>query len=43
MKTKNTVIGALIRVTQSKWIQPAVLTLALAIVVLGVTGCSPHH
>lgn len=42
MKTKNTVIGALIRVTQSKWIQPALLTVAL-VVVLGVAGCDSGH
>lgn len=43
MKTKNTVIGALIRVTQSKWIQPALMTVALVVVVLGVAGCDSGH
>jgi hypothetical protein len=30
-------------VTQSKWIQPALMTLAILVAVLGVTGCKPHH
>ena len=42
MKIKNTLIGALIPLIQSKWIQPAFLTLGLA-VVLGVTGCDSGH
>jgi hypothetical protein len=43
MKTKNTLSSVIIAVTQSKWIRPAVMTLALVIAVLGVTGCQPHH
>lgn len=44
MKMKNTVITVIIAVTQSKWIRPALMTLALLLVaVLGVTGCKPHH
>ena len=40
---KNTVSTAIIAVTVSKWIRPAVMTLALLVAVLGVTGCQPHH
>ncbi len=43
MKMKNTVISAIIAVTQSKWIRPAPMTLAILVAVLGVTGCKPHH
>ena len=39
MKTKDTVIRRIIAVTQSKWIRPALMTLALIVAVLGVTGC----
>ena len=43
MKMKNTVVSAIIAVTQSKWIRPALMTLAIVVAVLGVTGCQPHH
>jgi len=43
MKIKHTVIGAIIAVTQSKSIRPALMTLAILVAVLGVTGCQPHH
>ena len=43
MKMKNTVISVIIAVTQSKWIRPALMTLAILVAVLGVTGCQPHH
>jgi hypothetical protein len=43
MKMKNTVIDVIIAVTQSKWIRPTLMTLALVVAVLGVTGCKPHH
>ena len=39
MKTKNTVIGALIGMSQSKWVQPALMMVAIVVVILGVTGC----
>ncbi len=42
MKIKNTFIGALIPLIQSKWIQPALVTDAITVVVFGVTGGSPH-
>jgi hypothetical protein len=40
MKTKNTVSSVITAVTQSKWIRPAVMTLALLVAVLGGTGCN---
>ena len=43
MKTENTAISAIIAVTQSKWIQPALMTLAILVAVLGMAGCNPHH
>jgi mannose/fructose/N-acetylgalactosamine-specific phosphotransferase system component IIC len=42
MKMKNTVISAIIAVTQSKWIRPALMTLAILVAVLGVSGCTKH-
>ena len=38
MKMKNTVIGVIIAVTQSKWMRPAPMTLAILVAVLRVTG-----
>ena len=43
MKMKNTVISVIIAVTQSKWIQPVLMTLAILATVLVVIGCQPHH
>ena len=43
MKMKSKVISVIVAVTQSKWMQPALITLALVVAVLGVTGCKPHH
>ena len=43
MKMKNSVLIKIIAVTQSKWIRPALMTLAILVAVLGVTGCKPHH
>ena len=43
MKMKNTVISVIIAVTQSNWTRPALMTLALLVAGLGVTGCQPHH
>jgi hypothetical protein len=42
MKMKNTVLNTIIAVTQSKWIRPALMTLALLTTLLVVTGC-PNH
>lgn len=45
MKMKNMAISIIIGVTQSKWMRPALMTLALVVALLGVTGCpqQPHH
>lgn len=43
MKIKNTFICAISALSQSKWLQPAILTLAVAIVLVGITGCQPAH
>ena len=48
MKPKNTLIGATNAVTPSKWIQAALMALALLAAGLVVTGCdrsddSDHH
>ncbi len=43
MKMKNNLLSKIIAVTQSKWMQPTLMALALLIAVLGVTGCKPHH
>ena len=42
MKMKNHISGAIVAVTQSKWMRPALITLALVATVLGMTAC-PHH
>jgi hypothetical protein len=43
MKMTNSILSAIDAITQSKWIRPAVMTLALLVAVLGVAGCQPHH
>ena len=43
MRITNTGIRIIIAVTQSKWIRPALMVLAILVAVLGVTGCKPHH
>ena len=44
MKIKNSFICALSAMSQSKWLQPAVLTLVVGVVLFGITGCNkPHH
>lgn len=43
MKTKDTLTSLILTLAQSKWLQPAVLTLVVAIVLVGITGCQPHH
>lgn len=40
---KNKLLNTIIAVTQWKWIRPALITLALVAVLLGVTGCPHHH
>jgi len=44
MKMKSKILSRIIAVTQSNWIRPALMTLALVAVLLGMTGCpAPHH
>jgi len=43
MKNKNTFICAIIAMSQSKWLQPAVLTLVVGVVLFVGTGCRKHH
>lgn len=43
MKMQNTVVNGITAVTQSKWIRPALMTLALFIAVFGVAGCHTNH
>ncbi len=43
MKIQNNLISKIIAVTQSKWMRPALMSLAILVAVLGVTGCKPHH
>ena len=40
MKMKNKVLSRIIAITQSKWIRPELMTLALVAVLLGVAGCN---
>ena len=42
MKIKNTVIRAFGAVTQSKWMRPALMTVAIVATMLVVTGCPSH-
>jgi hypothetical protein len=43
MKMESKVISAIIAVTQSKWMRPALMTLASVAAVLVVTGCDGSH
>ena len=44
MKTTQNLLRKIIAVTQSKWMRPALLAMALLAAVLVVTGCpAPHH
>lgn len=43
MKIKNTFITAIAAMSQSKWLQPAVLTLVVGVVLFIGTGCRKHH
>ena len=44
MKTKKHLLTKLIVIHQSNWLKPALMSLALVVTVLGVTGCgTPHH
>lgn len=43
MEIKNKLTRVLVAATQSHRMQPALMTLAIFVIVLGVTGCKPHH
>ena len=44
MKTKTYLLSKIIVLHQSNWLKPALMSLALVVTVLGVTGCgAPHH
>jgi hypothetical protein len=43
MKMKNNLLSNIIAVTQSKWMRPALMTLAILATVLVVTGCPSGH
>lgn len=43
MKMKNKVTNLVLVLAKSKWLQPAMLTLVVAVVLVGFTGCQPHH
>ena len=43
MKAKYNILSKINAMQQSKWIRPALMTLAILGAVLGVTGCGPHH
>lgn len=44
MKTKNKITTCLLILAQSKWLQSAALVVAVAVVLVGITGCqAPHH
>ena len=44
MKTTSNLLNRIRAMQQPNWLKPALMTLALvAIAVLGVTGCTPHH
>ena len=39
---KSNLLSKIHAVQQSKWIRPALMTLALLLAVIGVTGCDKH-
>jgi uncharacterized membrane protein YgdD (TMEM256/DUF423 family) len=43
MKIRDTIIRAIITMSHSKWLQPAVLTLVVGVVLFVGTGCRKHH
>jgi hypothetical protein len=43
MKMKNKILSKINAVTESKWIRPAMMTLAIIATVVAVTGCGHPH
>ena len=43
MNAKQMILDSIVTVRQSNWRWPALMTLALVVTVLGVSGCQPHH
>ena len=43
MNAKQMILSKIVAVTQSNWMRPALMTLALLVAVLGMTGCSDKH
>ena len=43
MEMKKPISAKINAMTQSKWIRPALMTLALLVTILGVTGCGHQH
>lgn len=43
MKIENNLLNKIIAMTQSKWMRPALMTLAILATVLFVTGCPSGH
>jgi len=43
LKMKSKIPNRFILIQNSEWMRPALMTLALVFVVLGVDACKPHH
>ena len=43
MKTQHIILSKINAIQQSKWVRPALMTLAMIVTALGVIGCQPHH
>jgi hypothetical protein len=43
MKAKHIILSKINSIQQSKWIRPALMTLALLVAALGVAGCHTDH
>lgn len=43
MNAKQMILSKILAVTQSNWMRPALMTLALLVTVPGMTGCDKHH
>jgi hypothetical protein len=43
MKPTNAFIGFVLSLNRSNWLQSALCALVCTVVLLGATGCQPHH